>query len=121
MGGSPQKPDNGRFQYKHSIRNAVSKNAWIFWVFGCPKFPKWGGAHKSQKMVDFSINTQLETPFPGTPGFFEFLAVPSPPNVGKPTRATKLRRILCFLLPKPQNRDFFVVLVKFPWILSGET
>ena len=48
-----------------------------------------GGAHKSQKMVDFTLNTQLETPFPGLTGFSGFLDVPGPPNGGEPTKARK--------------------------------
>ena len=34
-----------------------------------------GGAHKMQKMVDFTIIVQLQTQFPGMPGFSRFLAV----------------------------------------------
>jgi len=37
-------------------------------VFGCFRPPKWRGTRKSQKMVDFTINIQLETLFPGRPG-----------------------------------------------------
>ena len=47
-------------------------DGWISWVFGCHR-P--GGAHKRQKMVDFTINAQLETQFPGMPGFSGFLSV----------------------------------------------
>ena len=39
MGGSPQKAENGRFHNNRSITNAVSRNAWIFYVFGrCSRF-----------------------------------------------------------------------------------
>ena len=41
-GGNPQKCENGRFHNKHSIRNAVSRNAWNFQVFGCPSSPDTG-------------------------------------------------------------------------------
>ena len=34
-----------------------------------------GGAHKKQKMVDFTILVQLQTQFPGMPEFSGFLAV----------------------------------------------
>ena len=34
-----------------------------------------GGAHKRQKMVDFTIIVQLQTQFPGMPGFSRFPAV----------------------------------------------
>ena len=34
-----------------------------------------GGAHEMQKMVDFTIIVQLQTQFPGMPGFSRFLAV----------------------------------------------
>ena len=47
-------------------------------------------AHKSQKMVDFTVNAQLETQFPGMLGFSWFLAVPSHRNGGEPTKARKL-------------------------------
>ena len=47
--------------------------AGFFWVFGCRRPPKWGGAHKRQKMVDFTIIVQLQTQFPGMPGFSRFL------------------------------------------------
>ena len=90
-GGSPQKPENGRFHNKRLIRNAVLRDAWILWVFGCPKPPKWGRAHKSQKIVDFTVNAQLETPFPGMPGFSGFLAVPSHRNGWSPQKPENCR------------------------------
>jgi len=56
---------------------------------GRPRPPKWGGAHKSQKIVDVTINIQLETLFPGMPAISRFLAALGPPNGGEPTKARK--------------------------------